>query len=224
MRANADTPDTTPAGRCASAPDGADSLGLSPWQYDKVAAFMDAAGRHLPRHYRPDCCIAATAIACDVLGGLHMRIAPLVVQVDILNPPLAALGRCAEDQDEYERLVRESGAWWITLGWREATGGTGWPGHLVALACGGCVLDPTLPQASRPGKGIMLPPLAFAVSADFIAGREPRVLEVNGCLLRYEAFPDDRSFTRSKDWQDPRRRGPAVKAIRDEVHARLRGR
>ncbi len=195
--------------------------GLSAAQYAKVSAFMDAACVTLPLFYRPDCCIAATAIACDVLGGwLHMKLRPLAVQIEIANPAIVAQGRWPADQEEYRRWQTEYGAWWVSLG-DPAAEGPGWSGHLVAVVYGTAVIDLSLPQASRPAKGIVLPAVLFEAGPGFLEG-QARDLGVNGSLLVYRARPDDRSYASAPDWQDARRRAPAVRAIRDRMRAALR--
>jgi hypothetical protein len=206
-----------------------DLCGLSPHQWPKLVAFMDAATGPdgvLLRHFRPDCCIGATRIAVDLLGShLHMRIRPLVTQAEILNPALVARDRLPEDRQEYAAWQAEFGAHWISLGARDAPPRPGgWPGHLVAVLADRCLVDLSLPQANRPKHGIRLPPLVIGVDGEFLSGRERRNITVNGCLVSYQGFPSDRTFSSAPDWQRPERHKDAVRELRNRMAYHLPGR
>ncbi len=202
-----------------------DTHGLSLVQWQKVAAFMDAALEVLPRLYRPDCCIAATRIACLVLGDrLHMRVRPLTVEAQVVNAALAARDRLPLTDAEYRRWQAEDGSYWLTLGARDATPRPShWPGHLVAVIYDRVLVDLTLAQGSRPARGIRLPALTVQVSADVLTGAEGRVVELDGAVVAYHTRPADRSFAVARDWQEAGRHDAAVRLIRGRMTYRAPG-
>src|SRR5262249_29776146 len=136
-------------------------------QERKLAAVMRAACRVFLPRYRPDSCIAAARVLVDVFDRLHVRCRPLSVVVDVFHPAMVARaalegGRLPETTEEYQRWVAESGCWWLTLGMGEPRPGR-WAGHVAVVAWDAVLLDLTLPQASRPQRGIELAPLAVQV-------------------------------------------------------------
>ncbi len=202
-------------------------LELPPAQERKLAAVMNAACKVFPPRYRPDSCIAAARVLVDVLDRLHVRARPLAVVADIFNAALltraqAEGGRLPSDTAEYCRWVEEDGAWWLTLGPGGAEPEPGkWPGHLAVVVWESVLIDLTLPQASRPRRGIVLAPVAVQVDRPFLTGECRRVIELGGCEAHYLARPEDRSYQAAPDWQDRSRHAGVVRAIvrrvRDEL-------
>jgi hypothetical protein len=86
------------------------------------------------------------------------------------------------------------------------------------------LIDLTLPQASRPQRGILMAPAAIQVGDDFLDGTDRRVVTMNGSELHYQARPEDQSFMRSPDWCDRQRHRDVVQDIlrrtRDELSRR----
>jgi hypothetical protein len=203
-------------------------LGRPPCQEAKLNAVRDAACAVFPRHYRPDSCIAAARVLVDAFDRLHVRVRPLSVTVDVFNPAMVARasaegGRVPETDEEYQRWVEESGCWWLTLGIGDPEPGK-WPGHVTVVAWDRVLIDLTLPQASRPQRGIVLAPAAIQVWAEVLTGAERRVVTMHGCELHYRARPQDRSFMGSRDWQCRDRHKEVVSEIvrraRDELGRR----
>lgn len=172
-----------------------------------LGSFMEAATRILPKLYKPDSCIATTRIAIDVLERFHFKVRPLTVEVSIYNPAYTAKERHPDTPAEDEAWKSE-GCWAVVLG-DESLGGTG---HLAALVNEDSLIDLTLPQANRPHKQIVLPPVVVTnFPAGFPAGLENDISVINGCTVVYRARPAWHYYLRSKDWTHQRRLEPARK-------------
>jgi hypothetical protein len=157
-------------------------------------------------------------VLVDVFHHLHARVRPLSVTVEVFNAAMVARaasegGRLPQTTEEYQRWVEESGCWWLTCGANGEPEPGRWPGHVVVVAWKAVLIDLTLPQASRPQRGIVLPPVAVRVWPEVLTGDDPRVLNVNGCELLYQARTEDRSFMCGPDWcrREPHRE--VVRAI-----------
>src|SRR5262249_19675878 len=122
-------------------------------------------------------------------------------------------GRLPTDTEEYRRWVEESGCWWLTLGGGGDPEPGRWPGHVGVVVWEGVLIDLTLPQASRPQRGIVLTPTAVQVGPGFLGGSDHRIVTMNGAELYYRARPEDRSFMRSPDWIDRQRHRDVVRNI-----------
>src|SRR5262249_43169019 len=95
-----------------------------------------------------------------------------------------------------------------------------WAGHLAAVLANRVLIDLTLTQASRPGHGIELPEVILVpVNEGFLAAESSLAGKLNGCLVIYQARPDDRSFERSSDWRSRKRRdaivGAAIRRLKE---------
>jgi hypothetical protein len=78
-----------------------------------------------------------------------------------------------------------------------------WTGHLVAVT-GNTVLDPTLGQLNHPKFDIDFNPpyLTFDVDEDFLNGRKPAVVFVDGKCAYYQAYPAEQTYEKSRSWSD----------------------
>jgi hypothetical protein len=165
-------------------------------------------------HYRPDCCIAATAILIDVLDYFRLTARPLSVIATVFNPAMS--GRI---EREGMPTLKEAERDWFPHGCYSLAVGSGdpepgkWPGHLVANLADRVLIDLTLDQADRPQHGIVLPmPILAPFPSEFLTEDGQMAGLVNGCRVVYEARPDDRSFERSNDWRSRKRRDAVVAA------------
>jgi len=139
--------------------------------------------------YRPDCCIAATAILIDVLDYFRMTARPLSVLATVFNP---AMSRRIE-REGMPTLEEAEGDWFLK-GCHSLAVGLGdpepgkWPGHLVANLADKLLIDLTLDQADRPQHGIVLPmPIIAPFPREFLTENGHMAGMVNGCRVRGEA-------------------------------------
>ncbi len=164
--------------------------------------------------YRPDCCIAATAILIDVLDYFRLTARPLSVVATVYNPAMSE--RILRDGmptlEEAERDWFPNGCYALAVGAGDPQPGK-WAGHLVANLADRVLLDLTLDQANRPQHQIVLPPFLLApLDWEFLQGEAYLAGTGNGCRIVYETRPDDRSFERSNDWRSKKRRAEVVGA------------
>jgi len=177
---------------------------------------------HIGTLYRPDCCIAATAILNEVLDYFKLTARPLSVIATVFNPVMSE--RIAQEGmptlEEAERDWFTKGCYSLAVGAGDAQPGK-WPGHLVTVLGGRVLIDLTLDQANRPQHGIVLPMQILApCDPDFLAGQAWVAGIVSGCWVVYQARPGDRSFERSNDWKSRKRRaavvGAAIRLLKKE--------
>jgi hypothetical protein len=169
---------------------------------------MQGGRQEILRLFRKDSCIASVKVACEVLAHHHLIAEPLVVRVMVFNPAFVARIESGADFPESGEIVRqwfeEDGSWTLGIGYGERQPNS-WPGHLVAvLREQRLMIDLSLDQACRPEKGIDLVPSVFDVQDTFLSGEETLVQEINGSVVKYNAFPDDRSYRISPNWTNPR--------------------
>jgi hypothetical protein len=162
--------------------------------------------------YRPDCCIAATAILIEVLDYFRLNARPLSVIATVFNPAMSERIE-REGMPTLEKAERD----WFPCGCYSLAVGVGdpepgkWPGHLVANLADQVLIDLTLDQADRPQHDIVLPmPIMAPLPAEFLTEGGQMAGKVNGCRVVYEARPGDRSFERSNDWKNRKRRADVV--------------
>lgn len=171
-----------------------------------TAALTEIAPRILAEHYTPDCCIGATNIAIRVLRAFGFHSVPLVVSAHVSNTHL------------YERLksgkftgALEPGDWSVGIGYgldhRRPDKHHAFDAHLVACrhddATGGdTLIDLTLPQASRPEKGIVLEALAVDLPAQWRT--DPMAVKVNDAYVVYKPLETSRDFRAAPDWLRPK--------------------
>lgn len=188
------------------------------WQQRKLDAVMEATLEVIPKFYRFNCCIAATRILLTVFEKLRSKARPLSVVAEVLNPAFLRLQ--AESGTAWPVLVDEvrqwvdAGAWSVVLGEKPLEERPGmWSGHLCCLLWEEWLIDVTLPQASRPDKGINLVPVVLSVSPDFLSGKQSACFTTNGCDVYYDARPDDRTYTAGRDWYDVEKHRRIVERI-----------
>jgi hypothetical protein len=196
-------------------------------------AFMPAAASFLRRYYRPDCCLAATALCVDVLGGrLHLPARPAAVRLEVLNRAMVAYlqsrpaGADADAGPGEVEAVVAAGGWSVVLGdpGHEAEPDK-WAGHVTCLVGDRLLVDLAAPQASRPARGIVLPPLAVPLPPGFSSGAAGVTWDTpDGGLVRVRALPGHGGWERGPDWSDRARRTRAAAAVWPAVRAALRRR
>src|SRR5262249_2868660 len=151
---------------------------------------------HIGTLYRPDCCIAATAILNEVLDYFKLTARPLGDIATVFNP----VTRERIDREGMPTL-EEAERDWFTKGCYSLAVGAGdpepgkWPAHLVTVLGAQVLIDLTLDQANRPQHGIVLPmPILAPCDPDFLAGPAPGARIVNGSPGGHEAPPGAPAF------------------------------
>jgi hypothetical protein len=160
--------------------------------------------------YRPDCCIAATAILIDLLDHFRLTARPLSVIATVFNPAMSERidREGLPTLEEAERDWFPHGCYCLAVGVGDPQPGK-WPGHLVANLAEKVLIDLTLDQADRPQYGILLPmPIVAPFPPEFLTEDGQMVGMVNGCRVVYEARarrPLLRALQRLEEPQAPRR-------------------
>lgn len=138
--------------------------------------------------FRPDCCIASTRIAIEVLRRFGIRAKPAPCQVYIATLPL------------FERLQKQSftgkfqpGEHSVGIGYGVPAGTRpGFDGHLVAVT-DDSLIDLSLDQASRPHKGIVLLPQRIPFSGFPLSGT------IGQCVVCYTQL-NNYDYIQAPDW------------------------
>lgn len=158
------------------------------------------------------------AMACE-LNAYSPAYVAMLVAVDGLGRPLA--------EDELDAFIA-AGAWRVMLEFGPAPEGVldrrhaerpGYEGHVVTLVGRAVLIDPTLAQANRPAKELLLDPALTAVEIDYDAARTEGAYHKseNGTMLRRTLIPGRKDFTRAPDW----RLRAEIAPVLGEVFARL---
>jgi hypothetical protein len=163
-----------------------------------------------------NCCIGACRVLQEVLRDSGISAKPLVVETTVVNAAalaeVARLGRQPTSPAEIESAI-QAGWYTVEIGTAEpgeAPGGP-WRGHVVLLT-DRLLLDPSLPQASRPARGIELVPLVAEHAG--VLPRQPLQMTMADCALAIVPRPRDRAFVSAPDWQLSRfQRAVAAKVI-----------
>ncbi len=177
-----------------------------------LAQLVHHAPPLLAQDFRPDCCIAATKVAVHVLTRLGFISKPQPTQLMVYT---RKLWRRVESGTFHRPML--DGEWSIGVGFDPETGERGYIGHLVAICAKPLrpweprdegprrlfLVDLSLGQASRPKKGIVLPPGIFLAS---------NKLNINKCVLMYKPI-DNQNFTESPDWKEEWRTDPIIKEL-----------
>jgi hypothetical protein len=162
---------------------------------------------------RSDCCIGGTKAAVEVCRYFGIEASGLTVKAEIFNPEYVRLfderGSGPKNEEE-EHEWREKGAWICSIGDQdlEPFHDGKWPGHLVLIAStehGSHLIDLTIDQANRPHKNIEVFSTHFLIPAEF-ALKESQFMVQNesGCILAYNSYPNNRTFTQAPDWSRAR--------------------
>lgn len=167
------------------------------------------------RLYELESCITATRVCFEILRKYSIRVRAVPTQVRVFNAPMYARmqrGEKAADVDEVKRWHREDGSWNVGIGGFGYHQEGRWDGHMVALADGTIMLDPSLPQINRPEHGIVLAGTVGRVPDGWPEGSpDPLQAEEGGCLVVYEPIAnDDRRWVATPSWRDAELREPVV--------------
>jgi len=161
-----------------------------------------------------DSCICCTKVLMQIGESLCLNVQPLVVEANVFNPVFAkhVVKHGLNPSEEEMKRLGEAGGRFVVLGAREdrEAGANKWPGHLVLLASAKgkspVVIDLSIDQAHRPKKDILITePVVFGVPDGFTRGEYCAVgqvgTEVGALCFVYRAFPEDKSYEVSPDWQ-----------------------
>lgn len=177
------------------------------------------------KDFRPDSCIASTAVAIDVLNHFGFPAEPLPVRVCVYNEAMVKRIE-AEGFPEGSNTTRQwnaqDGSWGVAVGYPpdDQSRSSGYIGHLTALSYH-FLIDLSIDQASRPPRSIHLQPIAIRIPESF-PHQDPEFTVIqNGCLLLYKARLLDTQYRKSKDWSISARRARAVAAIKDKIRREL---
>jgi len=173
-----------------------------------LKVLLEKARQEILKEFNPDSCIVSTAVCIDVLKHFGILAEPLPVRVMVFNKIavdcINKWGMPVKDHTIYE-WSRKYGAWSVGVGFSKRLD-TGYVGHLVALVENTEILDISLDQASRPQHKIVLSPLKFEISSDFMSGaRMPFTSKRDGCIFCYEKITNY-GYTQSPDWLKRSRR------------------
>lgn len=181
--------------------------------------------RQMLKEWELDSCIAATAIAIDVVKHYGMKAEPFPVTLQVWNPAsrkkINELGRLPTPD---EKSWQDEGGWSVGVGFgihRESP--QKWPGHLVALVDDEILLDLSVDQANRPQHNIQLGAGGGFVPnfEKFYSGEECHVTESCDCLLIYEAKLGESRYEQSPDWTLRQRRQRVILATIQEIDTQL---
>jgi len=108
-----------------------------------------------------------------------------------------------------------------TLGNYDADGN--WLGHLVVVV-NGTLIDPSIGQLNDDRYQISFDPPALTMPASdaFLSAQEPLVFMLDGMLVAYFAYPDERTFETSRSWTNTDFRAQ-LKAIGERTAATFEG-
>lgn len=179
--------------------------------------------------HRPDTCIAACRVLQRALREIGIRPLPVVARVECYNAVLVEAMNSGhwESMTDAERLVwrDEVNAWGVGLGFDDPAYALGIkrrpPNHSGIHVCliepiEQILIDPTLGQASRPAKNLILPQSIVAPATnDFIAGKVTMRIGFNdGVEARYTLFPGEAGrWLVSPDWIESKRSKSLSKQI-----------
>jgi hypothetical protein len=153
-------------------------------------------------------CIMATAVFIRVLNLKGVDAYPVTVKVSVYNPYFSSKIKGLETPPSPE-LVNQwgtEGAACVKIGDGEETE-AGWPNHLIAVVPNAengkdLVFDFTITQVNRAEMNINIKPVVMLVSPGFFKKQQTKSFHNNECLMRYESFPEDRSYEQAPIWQD----------------------
>lgn len=197
-------------------------------EIDRAANVIEAirlyARPEILKDYTRESCIGGTRIVFDVLRHYKLKPRAIPVYVRIFNAALLKHVRNGEvpTTEDVQGWSGLDGSWSVGIGGTGVVKPGHWDGHLVALAMGTVLVDVSLDQATRPRFNIHMEPITAAVPENFVAG-DPLVLDVNGCAVRYEAHPEDMSWTQAAGWRREEPRKAVVERVIAKVESHLSG-
>jgi hypothetical protein len=143
-------------------------------------------------------CVLAAAAARDILLAKGWKADVLRVAASVMpNDPSAHGVSVGSDGDGTRRPAAGPGKWW---------------GHLVAIAEGKWIVDPTLDQTD------ISPPMVIEFPDWWLAGRQSIFVPIPEGEVRYKAFPGRGGYKSAPDFRPCRRRG-IVQSVINELGA-----
>ncbi|MGN6242314.1 MAG: hypothetical protein ACTHQ3_01400 [Motilibacteraceae bacterium] len=166
-----------------------------------------------------NCCILASYTIQGALERLGYRSEVCAVDLNAANPAAHryAMSGCIGPQPSDAFTVGTAGT--------DSVIEDQWDGHAVVLASARTdgrsrrwLLDPTLPQISRPEKNLHLMPLITQATGGFLAAAEPQIAtDGQGTVVAYIRRPD---MTGHRN-HDPADRSTLTPWLVDELYARV---
>jgi hypothetical protein len=191
--------------------------------WDVLLRYTEVARPIIREYFRADSCIASTAITIEVMKRLGIVATPYPCRVLVFNAPFMSRvkrERRYPDSTEVIKWTTGTNLWSVGVGY--TTNNEPHVGHLIAIVENKYLVDASIDQASRPHKGILLPPVMIgAVSRDFRRFKKGSKFEIegpDGTLVTYR--PDHHThnlYLKSTNWTDKALLAPAVTRITAEL-------
>lgn len=187
-----------------------------------IQSLIQATNDELYRLGEQHSCIYAGAVLSKTLKAIGFTEAyPLTVKPRILNPAFVQRIKTQLPPSDEETLAKwaEEGCSIVAIGGGETVStDKQWAGHLIVVLPNfyddrHAFCDLTITQASVPEWGINLMPVFVRVPNTFVTGETEFKAPVNGSLIIYEAFPNDKSFEAAPVWKNMAYQDLAVKNI-----------
>lgn len=170
------------------------------------------APRIFPEYYNPDCCIAGTAIAIDVLAEFGIKAKPFPTRLMVFNRIFVDIIVEKGLMSFEDAMKINPNAYSVGVGFGEKREG-GYLGHLVAVTSDNTLVDLTITQANRPQYGIVCHPVISVVDDNFLSGKDKFIIHsTSGILAVYEKLDND-AYLVSKDWTLVERRKEIVQRL-----------
>jgi hypothetical protein len=160
------------------------------------------------RHSTRESCILSTKLLCDLMNQLGVKAMPVAVDVIGLNQVALEKEQKGEEFDATDPDERAFGARCKVDPDSEDPEGTNWPGHLVLIAGGRFMLDPSADQFARADYDYHVRPTMIEFEDDdqletwLYDGVRQGFLLPEGGMLTYEAHPDVVTYRTCSDWED----------------------
>lgn len=175
-----------------------------------IERLLKFGNEEIRKDFRPDCCIAGTRIALNVLDYFGIAAQPLPVEYLVMNEAFAKLAfrlKRPPTKEEQDAV----GGWAVGVDTRPSE--TGFGGHVVTVVKR-LLVDLTVNQANRPHKHINLPSgVAVELPKAFWQGGSA-VTQAGDSVLSYRLLASPADFTTAPDWYDATRHSAALRIIR----------
>jgi hypothetical protein len=152
--------------------------------------------------HRVDSCIASTRAFIDAAAALGWKAKPLPVVLEAYNAVLIAklatheaTSGATEPSQALLASWAADGGYVVVVG--AATTANDGAGHVVAVVENRFFVDPSVDQASRPAKEILL---TEPVVTPYGGEEAFRLTRKDGVVLRYLRFPENERYLTSPDW------------------------